>query len=241
MSFRPIQKIEQTGKITDIQSWYQKYKEAYIGQQHDTSQLTLVLPDDSLVVFGPTRLSHATGSDVFYPVGFLSNLTYSETRAVQPVKAIGSRRHIFSATNAPVQVSIQRMMIIGLNFYRAMYAKATFGSDITDKNSFFAPNGDFDAAWFANAEEDLYRVPIGIGVLFNSPATLAGGEDDTGAVYIEAATLVSSNVSITSGQTMVLENISMMADRIIPWNDGQHLMVSDVDANNIVQKVSDMA
>ena len=108
--FAPVSKMNAASPVSDISGWVSAYKEAFVEHQHDLSQLTLVLPDDCLIVVGPPRLAHASGDSAFHPVGFINNLQYTETRQVQPLKALGSRRHIFSATNAPVQGSIARML-----------------------------------------------------------------------------------------------------------------------------------
>lgn len=218
MSFSPIDKIESAAPVRDESAWVDKYKEAFVEHQHDISQLTLVLPDDCLVVVGPPRLSHASSDNSFYPVGFLNSINFSETRSVQPLKTIGSRRHIFAATNAPVQGSIGRLLFLGRNLLNAFYANADFGSGITDRNSKY--NGSAisgDGIWNENLEEDIFRVPFGMGIVYNAPATLADGSVVAGAQYLEVCTLINRNTAIQSGQAMIMEQVSFMADRLIPW------------------------
>lgn len=85
MSFRPIQKIEDDFEpvVYRKDSWVQNYKEAFVEHPHDTSQLTLVLPDDCLMVSGPPRLRHASSADDdFHIIGFANNVSHSETRNV---------------------------------------------------------------------------------------------------------------------------------------------------------------
>ena len=223
--FRPIQKIEGRSEPVsmNIEDWVNTYKETFVQHPHDNSQLTLILPDDCLLVAGPTRLRQAASADSveFYPIGFANTVNYSETRQVQPLKAIGSRRHIFAATNQPVQISIGRMLILGMNTLRSMYARADFGNDIADKNSNFSHEpGGLGSAWYSNAEEDIFRVPIGLGIIYNAPASLGGGLDTcAGAEYFEVCTLVNKNVTLQSGQAMVMEQVTLMADRVIPWCD----------------------
>jgi len=227
MSFAPITKMEGTNMAyRDISNWVDSYKEAFVQHHHDTSQLTLVLPDDCLVVAGPTRLYQTTPSDtatdaaVFFPIGFANTVTHTETRQVQPLKAIGSRRHIFAATNAPVQIQIARLLLCGTNTLRSLYGYATVGTDTYDRNTKFSHggSGDFTSDWFGNLEEDLFRIPIGLGIIYNSPATLAGKQSKVaGADYFEVCTLQSKNVSIQSGQAMVMEQVTMYADRCVPW------------------------
>lgn len=199
-----------------LNAWVDNYKNQFINQSHDLSQLSLVLPDDSLVVMGPARLSGVSGDDNFYPVGFLNSMQYSETRQVQPLKSIGSRRHIFAATNGPVQGNIGRLLFLGTNLYRAMYALAEHPARITDRNSTYAIGSGESASWYTNAEEDLFRIPVGIGIIYNSPASMAG-KKSAGAEYLEVCVLTNRNVSLQSGQAMIMEQVSFMADRVVPW------------------------
>lgn len=248
-SFYPIKKIEDAQEPVnhDIDSWVDNYKETFLEHPHDTSQLTLILPDDCLVVSGPTRLRQARSGrgDDFWIVGFANQINYSETRNVQPLKALGSRRHIFAATNTPVQIQMGRLMILGINTLRSLYANTQFGVDITGRNSKYSNvDQDHQGGWFNNVEEDIFRVPIGMGIIFNSPATLGGRvKKIAGAVYFEACTLVSQQVSMQSGQAFIMEQVTLMADRAIPWvsvstNDG--ITMTEPDPHAQVSSVSNM-
>ena len=208
---------------SDISSWISDYKEAFIEHSHDQSQLSLVTPDDSLIVVGPPRLSQAGGSAAFYIVGLVNGFNYSEGAQVQPFKAIGSRRHIFSRTNRPVQGNIQRMMVLGNNLLRALYAVTNPSSPVMSNNQKFAvghPNSQaMTSQWFLNLEEDLYRYPFGLGVIYNSPASLMDSSPSSaGAEYIEVCTLSDRQVASQSGQAMIMENVTFMADRVVPWD-----------------------
>ena len=224
MAFSPITLIEKQSVATDPTSWIKQYKEQFVEHYHDSSQLTFIQPDDCLIVAGPPRLSMATGTDVFHTIGFINSFQYTETRSVQPLKAIGSRRHVFSSTNAPVQISISRMMLIGNNLLKSLYANATFGEGITNTNSKYdIKNSSNEGTWWTNIEEDVYRVPFGLGVIWDAPASLAnacnsGSTMHAGAEYFEVCTLVNRSTAIQSGQAVMMENVTMMADRIIPWS-----------------------
>lgn len=241
MSFRPIEKIESQALVETVDSWVKKYKEQFIEHYHDTSQLTLLHPDDCILVAGPPRRSHASSADSYHVIGFTNAIQYTQARQVQPVKAIGSRRHIFSVTNTPVQGTIQRMMLLGRNLLRSLYDNARFGSDITNRNSkFVVGNEGDDAAWWTNLEEDVYRVPFGLGVIYNAPANVAGDlEYVAGADYLEVCTITNWQTSIQSGQTMMAESISFYADRVIPWDGYTSLPISS--AKEAVRHSSDMA
>ena len=212
-----------TTPITTIDTWVQSYKNRHLELSHDQSQLALVNPDDSLVVAGPARL--ASTNPRFYVVGFLNSLNFGENRMVQPMKAIGSKRHIFSSTNAPVQGSISRLMFHGPNLARALYAvmNSTGLSELMDSNtekfSVGSSSNPLDSIFFTNLEEDLYCFPIGLGIIYRTPAhDTQGRVESVGAEYIESFVLANRQVSIQAGQSMVMENVSFMADRVMPWD-----------------------
>ena len=141
---------------------------------------------------------------------------YTESAQVQPYKAIGSRRHAFSRTNTPVQGNIARAMFLGKNLYRALYA-LTDTDKVDNVNAKFTTSATNDA-WYANLEEDLFRIPIGVGIIYMAP--IEGATEGTkviGADYLEAVTLVNRSVSVAQGQALIMEQVSFMADRVVPW------------------------
>ena len=203
--------------MTDLASWVSKYSDTHLEYSHDQSQLTLATPDDAILVVGPPRFN-STASDSLGIVGFLNNLSYNETAQVQPMKAIGSRRHIFSRTNAPVQGNIARMMILGRNILKILYS-VTDLSEFSNTSSKWSINGDEDSLWYANLEEDIFRVPFGLGVVYSSPANRIDSASGTviGGEYIEVCSLVNKQSSVMAGHSMIMENVSFIADRVLPF------------------------
>lgn len=204
---------------TDPTQWLDLYKDNFIEHSHDQSALSLITPDESLIFIGPPRL---VGSNVeeFFAVGFVNSFNYSEQAQVQPMKGIGSRRHIFARTNSPVQGNIARMMVLGSNVYRALYAMTGMLETIDNRNSHFAvgANGE-KSSWYTNLEEDLFRIPFGLGIIYNSPASMAEeSKKSAGAEYIEVCHLVNRQVGFQAGQALVMENVSFMGDRVVPWD-----------------------
>lgn len=215
-----VDKPMSTPVRTDQSQWMKLYKDQFIEHSHDQSALSLITPDESLIFIGPPRLA-GTKSSEFFAVGFVNSFNYSEQSQVQPMKALGSRRHIFGRTNSPVQGSIGRMMVLGSNIYRAIYALTDMINTISDRNTKFAVGSSAEkASWFTNLEEDLFRIPFGLGIIYNSPASMAETSNKSaGAEYLEVCHLVNRNVSFQAGQAMVMEQVSFMADRAVPWSD----------------------
>lgn len=218
-----------------IAQWAQQYGENNIEYKMDQTMLTLVTPDDSLCFVGPPRLTgmginvnsntgtFSTSDTQYRIIGFLNNIQYSETANVQPMKAIGSRRHFFSKSNQVVQGSISRLLILGTNLYRLLYGVTdeSFLSDTTKyRHGNFNEGNDLT---YYNLEEDVYRIPFGLGIIYSAPGLNAADGFDaltTGqavaAEYLECCVLTSRRVGLQTGQAMVLEDVTFLADRVMP-------------------------
>lgn len=215
-------KTDTTAVVNDFAAWVSAYKEQQIQHSHDQSMMTLMTPDEALLVVGPPRLSttqYDSGTSLsatdFAIVGFVNTIQYNEQAQVTPMKALGSRRHIFAKTNAPVTGSIGRMMILGSNMLRALYSM-TSASDVLELDTTAVNNGEEDSAWYTNLEEDLFRIPFGMGIVYAAPATMDVGTIYS-AEYFEVCVIQNRQASIQSGQAMIMENVSFMADRIVPF------------------------
>ena len=226
MSFSIVDVIDNSkGPVGSKSKWVDNYKEAFLEKIHDSTQMDLVLPDDCLIVAGPPRMT-MFASTSFNPIGFVTSFSVQEQRQIQPLKAIGSRRHVFSATNAPVNLTIERMLIDGRNLMRALYqdndrnnAQATL-----TQNSKFMEGTD----WYVNLEEDIYRIPFGLGICFYTPRKLANkfpsllntDSNPAGFDYFEGCVVQSMNMSLQQGGTVIMEQVSILSDRRIPVTSG---------------------
>jgi len=214
MGFNPIDNMDSQSVVTNPENWVSQYKEAFISKVHDKSMLDLVLPDDCLVVVGPARMSQVTTSDSLYAVGFITSISVQEQRNIQPLKALGSQRHIWSASNAPLNISIERVLFDGKNLAAAIYGQADIDS-VERKNPKYNTG-----SWYANLEEDLYRIPFGLGIVYKNPrklATNASSSEVVAAEYFESCVISSHASGIQAGQTMIMEQVTMLADRRVPF------------------------
>ena len=219
---------------TDVAAWVTNYKEQNLEVSHDQSMATLGTPDECLIVAGPSRLTegHDVGgnSKNFPVIGMASMVQYTESSQIQPMKAIGSRRHVFSKSNLPIQGSIGRLVIAGRNLVRSLYQGIDPNTPLglQARNVKLASNGwgsrlsnGDQSAWFHNLEEDLFRVPFGLGFVYSCPGALANESANVspyiGGEYLECCVLQSRTVSIQTGQTIIMEQVQFMADRALPW------------------------
>ena len=208
---------------TDTQ-WNDQYKDAFLEQSHDFSELSLILPDDCLVLVGPPRYPFWNVSNATKALGFLQGVTISQTSAVQPLKAIGSRRHIMAKTNQPVSVQINRMMFTSGTLLGSLYSVISSSTGhINDNQTYKAgtistlsdiKNGKGEM--YTNLEDDLYRIPFGLRIFLGSP-TIVANETTKPSILIEGCTLQAHTMSLNSGDAMVMEQVSIVADRVVGW------------------------
>lgn len=215
-----------TAVTDDLTAWAQQYKEQSIEMHHSNSMFDLVSPDDSILVAGPARLSEAGALSVvaggsFYIIGVCQSVQIQESSQIQPLKAIGSRRHLFTKTNVPASASIGRMMFFGKNLARALYTHVREPRVKTNSKFYQGPLYE-TSKFLANLEEDLFRIPFGLGIIYHTARTASqaktSGSLAAGAEYLECCYLQSRAVSLQTGQTMVMEQVQLLADRLVPWD-----------------------
>lgn len=235
MSYNIVTDTSGVTPALTIADWAAQYGENNIEYKNDMTTLTLCTPDDSICFVGPPRLTgmgidvnnnvgtFSTDDSRFRIIGFMNNITYAESAQIQPMKAIGSRRHFYSKTNQVVQGSISRMVLLGTNLFRLLYG-VTDETFLDDKTKY--RHGNFNEGndlTYHNLEEDIYRIPFGLGIIYSAPGLNAAEGFNaltTGkaimAEYLESCILQSRRVGLTTGQSMVLEDISFLADRVMP-------------------------
>lgn len=219
------------------ESWVDWYKDSSIGFAADTSTFSLANPDDTLIFVGPPRMP-LNGEMAVALVGMTPSISYNESANVMPLKALGSRLHMFARSNTPVSGNMTRLVGYAPNFMRQLYkvintnvlakpmqtledstgngvATASSNYHGTSYATFF-PKDNMTAAWWSNLSDDLYRIPIGLGIVYNSPGGL-NAKSSIGADYIENCQINSRSISVNSGGGLVMENISFIGDRVLPW------------------------
>jgi len=246
-----------TPVTTDLSQWATQYKEQSIEMHHSRAMFDLVSPDDSILVAGPARLSLASNyitkgagqgetdeglsgiPALFYVIGVCQSIQIQDGSQIQPLKALGSRRHLFTKTNIPATASLSRMMFYGPNLARALYKNVT--APIVTTNDKYYQGGNYkDSNFLTNLEEDLYRIPFGLGIIYHTPQTASLANDITykgiaaGAEYLECCYLQSRSVSIQTGQTTVMEQVQIVADRLVPWDAYQYHKVASSKPNSVL-------
>jgi len=205
-----------------------RFQQSYIERMMDHSALTSAHPDDTLVLAGPARAgfnSTATSAggvqnDILaqmLPLGMLQSFNAMFQKPTQPMQAIGSGRLFFVSGKSQGQAQIARLFCNGRNLLRALYTNAVQAEldvskfdDPACATSFDAP-GDEGAKYVINLDSELFLIPFGLACFFRDKM-----HDHLGAFYLELCMINSYNIAYNAGQSLILENVSILFDRALP-------------------------
>lgn len=191
-----------------------KVQASHIERQMDNAAYTAAHPDDTLVMAGPPRSSGTEAGEVMLPIGALQQITWQQQKPTQPMMAIGSGRTFFTSGKAITNWSAARMWLSGGNLLRVLY---NYG--LKKISAPLAPSGYDDPASDANIAEgvfnldsELFYVPFGMGCIFRTKS-----KQLIGSFYMELCMITSWSTSISAGQSQVVEQVTGVADRILPF------------------------
>jgi hypothetical protein len=202
------------GITRGVNSWV--FQEHHVERHMDNAAYEAAHPDDTLVLAGPPRfatiqnLAASEGVGSLLAIGMLQNVQFTQSKPTQPMMAIGSGRSFFVSGKAQTQWSIARLFVNGRNLLRALYHNAlAAGVDVSamDDRAALQKNSQY----FINLDSELYYVPFGLAAFFRNKA-----HDVVGSFYCELAMINSYAIGFTAGQNMMLENVSGLADRLLP-------------------------
>jgi hypothetical protein len=204
---------------TGLDSW--DYQNNYVERIMDNSAYTAAHPDDTLVLVGPPRFAGLSADRTVTAVGMLQAFQVSQQRPTVPLQSIGSGRSFFVSGKSSIQFQIGRLFVKGKNLMRALYHNAqqsgvdfsAFNEPAVGSGEWTDPlrGGDKDAHFVANLDSELFLIPFGLQVEFRDKSS-----NTIGGFYIELAMINSYSIGVNAGQNMILENVSGLADRIVP-------------------------
>jgi len=177
----------------------------------DNIPYTSAHPDDGLVLIGPPRYADIGDMSKLYPVGLLQQFTFNQNRQLAPMQTIGSGRVYFTTGKSTVGWSMQRLFVKGPNLLKALSKNAeTQGIKTGNPNAFGErPVSEGAPNFLINLDSELFLVPFGMAVHFRDKSN-----NTIGGVYLELCMISSYNNGLVAGQSMVMEGVNGMADRL---------------------------
>lgn len=200
---------------TGLDNWVAQNR--HIERLMDNSAFTSAHPDDTLVLAGPARLASinsAQASDKLLAVGMLQNFQVSQNKPTTPIMSIGSGRQSFVSGKAQTSWGMSRLWLNGRNLLRVLYTQAKqAGIDVSKFDDPAAESAD--SQHFVNLDSELFLIPFGLAVMFRDKTRAT-----IGAFYLELCSINQWSIAFSSGQNFIAENVSGLADRVLPMRFG---------------------
>jgi hypothetical protein len=199
------------GVVKNFDTW--KFQESYVERVMDNAAYTAAHPDNTLVLAGPARKSglREGGARSLLAIGMLQAVNFAQTRPPQPMMAIGSGRSFYVSGKAQTQWTMGRLFVNGRNLLRVLYHNAVAGG--VDPARFDDVAADIsNKQYFINLDSELFLVPMGLACVFRDKT-----HGYCGGFYAELCMITSYSIGWNAGQNMILENVSGMADRLLPF------------------------
>lgn len=191
-----------------------KMQDHYVERVMDNAAYTAAHPDDTLVLAGPPRTPDSTDlATRMLAIGHLQQFNITQQKPTQPVMAIGSGRTFFVSGKAQGQGTMGRLFVNGRNLLRVAYHNARVHNlnvqDMDDR-----PATRMENQYYINLDSELYLIPVGFGCLFRDKI-----HDLIGGFYSELSMITSYAIGFSAGQNMVMEQVSFVFDRLLPFSE----------------------
>ena len=203
--------------VADQDNWL--FQQSYVERLMDHAALSSAHPDDTLLLAGAPRYGATQGSEPaplanMLPIGMVQNLNVTQTKPTQPLMSIGSGRMFFVSGKAQGTAAMARLFVNGRNLLRVLHTNAVQHgvnpNKFDDKAALPASTGAYPQ-FFANLDSELFLLPFGLGCLFRDKTHHA-----IGAFYLELCMINNWTINFSAGQNLILENVNMLFDRLVP-------------------------
>jgi hypothetical protein len=204
------------GVTSGVLSW--DFQRSYVERVMDNAAYEAAHPDDTLLLAGPPRFASvgngqaSTGIGSLLAMGLMQNITFTSTKPTQPMMMIGSGRSFFVSGKSQTSWNIGRLFCNGRNLLRVLYHNAIAASQSLDVSQFDDPAAIAQQSnFFINLDSELFYIPFGICAFFRNKV-----HELVGSFYAELCMINSYTLGVTAGQSMILENVSGLCDRLLP-------------------------
>lgn len=206
---------------------------AHIERFMENAAYTSAHPDDTLILVGPSRFADlgvtpggdaaavSSAIDNLIALGMVQSMQVSQQRNVTPVQAIGSGRNYFMAGKSLVNFNIARLYAKGNNLQRALYRGVIKDENVNSFNPFepaASTNADGEAKYALNMDSEMFLIPFGMCMVFRDKSNAS-----LGGFYMESCMIQSYQLSVVSGQNVIMDNVSGMCDRMFPIDIGSQV------------------
>lgn len=202
------------GVVKNFDTW--QFQESYVERVMDNAAYTAAHPDDTLVLAGPARKGGLKegGAQSLLAIGMLQAVQFTSSKPTQPMMAIGSGRSFYVSGKSQTQWSMGRLFVNGRNLLRVLYHNAVSGGIDPSQFDDVATASSGNQQFYINLDSELFLIPFGLGTVFRDKT-----HGYCGGFYAELSMINSYAIGWNAGQNLILENVTGVTDRILPFGE----------------------
>jgi hypothetical protein len=188
------------------------------------NQGQFMTPEATLIAAGPARLEDLSGAaleKLVIPIAITDNVSVNQNKMLQQIFEVGSRRSYFVSGHTTGTVALARPMFNGPSLMRVLTG-ATQDTEGLDNDAGMDVisggdpagrqfNDETEATFYINLQAEIFDRPTGLMVYMIDQRNVPYG-----AFYIEDCNINAHGFGVASQAMTVVENVSMMFDRVVP-------------------------
>ena len=209
----------------------------------DNTAYSAAHPDDTLVFAGPPRIAEVIDNaddgifGAFAAIGMLQNISITQSKPFQPMMALGSSRSFYLGGKAQGTAQIGRLFLNTDSLLKRVYANIIPKNDGGTATTGISPFSDSEVIkdnpagdvtnknLLINLDSEFFLIPFGLGVIFKNKA-----RETIGGFYMELAVIPNYTISVQAGQSMIMEGVAVLFDRLIPLGHAAAGITTALDA-----------
>lgn len=216
--------VQQRYASSTISNW--RFRQFHLAlDRGGQNQGTFMTPEATLIAAGPARLDNlGDGSPqglegLVIPIAVTDNVAINQNKMLQQIFEIGSRRSYFVSGHTTGTVSISRPMFNGPSLLRLLTSATQDHEDLDNLAGLSTIGGDLagtplnqgQSEFYINLQAEIFDRPLGLLFYMIDQRNVPFG-----ACYVEDANIQAHAWNIASQAMTIVENVSMMFDRIAP-------------------------
>lgn len=198
------------------QDW--EFKEAHVEPDVLNDNENFVSSESIIICAGPSFVDENTDlAGQLYPIGILESAAVVQNKQIQQLFEIGSRKPYMIPGRTRVQIGLSRVIFNGDSLLAAMYY-GKFGGTLPERKASEDSPGhasDYPATgeghFYLNLASSFFNKPFGLALIIHDSE-----DDQTAMILLQNCMVQSHQMNIGANQTIVMENVNIIADSVQP-------------------------
>jgi hypothetical protein len=200
------------------QEW--EFKEAHVEPDVLNKNENFVSSESIVICAGPAFVDAKIDlQGQLFPIGILESAAVVQNKQIQQLFEIGSRKPYMIPGRTRVQIGLSRVIFNGDSLLAAMYYGHTdykgilpvhdASEDSPGHSSNYPSTGEGN--FYLNLASSFFNKPFGLALIIHDSE-----DEQTAMILVQNCMVQSHQMNIGANQTIVMENVNIIADSIQP-------------------------